>query len=445
MISRAQRLLGRFAPKGRFGSAVTVLLAGSLVGQVAVIASMPLLSRIYGPADLGLFAVFSSIESILVVAAALRYDYAVGTADNEDDAANLLGLALLVGTLTSVLVVVIALLLGGPIERMVGLGRLRPYVVLLGMSLAGDAAYQAMSLWAIRRNEYASVARTKAVQGGTQAVAQVGLGLAGLQPAGLLFGWTAGRFAGTVRLSRIAHAGGAFGRMSASGFRHVARRFSRFPALSAPAALLNAASLQLPAVLLATAYDARVAGWFLVASRCTSIPMTLFGQSLSQAFMGRLSRAAPGQAPASTSVFVRKTVTRLLALGAVPAVAIAVLAPTAFPVIFGAGWREAGQFARLLAPAALMQFAVSPVAWVLVLNRRQGWQLGWDFTRLVLVLAALLGPAVLGGGPVAAVGSYGAVLVATYLVLLVMVLHVEAGQADRVAVADPELDLARSP
>jgi O-antigen/teichoic acid export membrane protein len=436
MTRSVREAVGRLAPKGRFRSAVTVLLAGSVVGQLVVVASMPLLSRLYRPADLGLFAVFSSVESILVVAAALRYEYAIAASDDEDDAANLLGLALLLGAATSVVVVLGALLAAGPLRNVVDLGSLEPYAVLLGVSLAGDAAYRALSQWAIRRNEYASVARTKAVQGGVQATAQVGLGVAGLHPSGLLFGWTASRLAGTVRLGRVVHAHGAFGRISRSGMRDVAGRFRRFPALSAPASLLNGASLQLPGILLATAYDARAAGWYLLAARCTSIPMTVFGQSFSQAFMGRLSRAAVGPA-VSTPRFVRRAVTRLLMFAAVPSIAIVVLAPVAFPVIFGADWREAGRYAQLLAPAALVQFAVSPVAWVLTLHDRQGWLLGWEVTRLGLVLVALLGPAALGAGPLAAIGGYSAVLVVTYLVLLAMVLRVESGGPAAPPVVEP--------
>ena len=437
MIGLARRLLGRFAPKGRFGSAVAVLLAGSVVGQVVVIASMPLLSRLYEPADLGLFAVFSSVESMLVVAAALRYDYAIGTAEDEEDAANLLGLALLLGFGTSVAVVLVVLLLGGPLSNVMDLGRLQPYAVLLGVSLAGDATYQAFSRWAVRRNEYASVARTKVVQGGAQAATQVGLGVAGLAPSGLLLGWTAGRLAGTVRLGRIVQAHGAFGHISRHGVGDVARRFKRFPALSAPAALLNGAALQMPGIVLATAYDTRVAGWYLLATRSTSIPMTVFGQSLSQAFMGRLSRAAPAPAPASTTRFVRKTVTRLLMIAAVPSVVIVALAPVAFPFVFGAEWREAGRYAQLLAPAALLQFATAPVAWVLTLHDRQGWQVAWDSSRLVLVLAALLGSSALGWSPALAIGIYSAVLVTTYGLYLAKVLRLAGADDPTPAVGPP--------
>jgi O-antigen/teichoic acid export membrane protein len=440
-MTSARRVLGRVVPRGGLASAVTVLMAGSVVGQLALVASMPLLSRLYDPGDLGLFAVFSSVESILVVAAALRYDYAVGTAEDEDDAANLLGLALLLGLAVSVAVVAGALLLAGPLE-LLNLGSLRPYVVLLGVSLAGDAAYQALSLWAIRSKEYRAVSRTKAVQGGAQAMTQVGLGVAGLAPAGLLFGWTAGRMAGSYRLGRLVHAGGGFARMSWRGMRDVARRFWRFPTLAAPAALLNGASLQLPGILLAVAYDARVAGWFLLASRCTSIPVTVLGQSLSQAIMGRLSPAAVNGAASPSPRIVRRVVTRLLMVAAVPALAIVVAAPSAFTFIFGGSWDEAGRYAQLLAPAALLQFAVSPLAWVLTLHGRQAQQLMWDSARLALVLGALLVPSALGAGAHVAVGSFSAVLVVTYLVLLVMILRAEEGAPAPPPLVTPVASLA---
>lgn len=418
--------LGRLVPRGTFRHDVAVLLGGSAMGQLLVLLATPVLSRLYRPDELGVFAMFSSLESVLVVAVCLRYEQAQVVADDEDRAANLLGLSLLVAGGLTATATAGALLFADPLGRSLGMADVTPYVLVMAVALAGDAAYQTFNYWCVRRREYARVAGTKIRQGLVQSIAQIVLGALGAGPGGLLGGWSLGRMAGTLRLSGSALRSGALGRASLRGMREAAAAARRFPMLALPAALLNTASLQAPALLLAVVYDLRVAGLYLLANRVVTAPMTLLGQSVSQALMGRLSPSPDGSPAEPSTRLVRRTVATLVGLAALPALVLLVAGPALFALAFGGEWREAGIFARLLAPAFVAQLSVSPVAWVLTASDRQHWQLGWDATRLALVLAALLVPPAVGAGASTSVAAYSGVLVVTYAVLLGLVLYAAA-------------------
>ncbi len=76
-MSRLPGQLSRILPKGRFARSVAVVTAGTALGQGLVLASAPLLTRLYTPADFGVLAVYSSIVSLVAVVGALRYELAI--------------------------------------------------------------------------------------------------------------------------------------------------------------------------------------------------------------------------------------------------------------------------------------------------------------------------------------------------------------------------------
>jgi O-antigen/teichoic acid export membrane protein len=76
-MSRFPGRLLRILPKGRFARSVAVVTAGSALGQGLVVASAPLLTRLYTPVDFGVLAVYGSIVSLVAVAASLRYELAI--------------------------------------------------------------------------------------------------------------------------------------------------------------------------------------------------------------------------------------------------------------------------------------------------------------------------------------------------------------------------------
>jgi len=58
-------------------SNVLMLTFGTSVGQMAIIASAPIITRLYGPEDVGLFAVFGAALGIITVISSLHYELAI--------------------------------------------------------------------------------------------------------------------------------------------------------------------------------------------------------------------------------------------------------------------------------------------------------------------------------------------------------------------------------
>ncbi|MEJ7808154.1 MAG: lipopolysaccharide biosynthesis protein, partial [Telluria sp.] len=88
----------------------------------------------------------------------------------------------------------------------------------------------------------------------------------------------------------------------------------------------------------------------------------------------------------------RGTFKALVVLGSGPAVLIIAFAPDLCAWIFGEPWREAGEFARILAPLYFMNFVASPLSYVFFVAGKQKVELMWQVALFITTIAVFLAP-----------------------------------------------------
>lgn len=408
---------------------VVEIVAGAALGQGLLVLISPVLSRLYTPADFAVLQVFTGVVSVGAVAATLRLEVALPLAREGREQEAVLRLGLLA---TAVVAVAAGLLgaLAAPVwVHGATLRGLWDLWWLVPLTIAALAAFQLVSARLIRAERYRELAGRNAAQGVGTALAQLGFGVAGLRPFGLLLGPGLGRVVALLVMTRPRRAAPDSregfhdrreeGRGRAADMRAALHRFRRFPLLTTWSALLNNAAQYAPFLVWSLTFGAASTGWLAFTSRLLALPVTVIGQAVAQVYLGRGAAAArdsSGDLPRLTSLAVR----RLAALGAVPAIALAVLAPPAFDLVFGSTWEQAGLYARILAVAFLAQFVAAPIAHVFNICERQDIALAWDAVRLVLVVAVPWLVWSLGGSDVDGVLGYAAVLVFSYAGVLVL-------------------------
>jgi O-antigen/teichoic acid export membrane protein len=381
------------------------ILAGSFVGQGLIVLSTPLLTRLFDPVDFGLWAVFSAIVSILEVVATGRLNYAIPLPGDERDAAAMVwaGIAFAVGT--ALAIVGTSWIIGRWLTDQIGTPALDGYWWLVAVTVLALGINDVYSGWLVRQRRYPALGRRNVVQGASQVVTQLGLGLAGVRPLGLLLGLAAGRLVSAAGL--VVDRGAVLRRHvpSWSAVRAVVVRYKRFPLVASWAALINSVGLQAPILVIAATSPYAAAGLLGLTIRVVGAPASFLGEAVMGVFAGEAGARVRND-DGSLGTWVRGTVLRLMGIGVIPTAVLVVFGPALFATVFGAEWREAGEYAQLLCLGYYAQFAVSPVSQTLLILERQGWQLAWDTTRLVLTL----------GGPAACAWA-GAPITTAVLVL----------------------------
>lgn len=344
-----------------FIRSVTVLVGGTAFAQAITVLILPILTRLYDPEDFALLAVYAAILGTVSVVACMRLDIAIPLPKNDKDAASLLLLSLIFSALAGIAAALIVAIWSDELVRLIRQPKLQPYLWMLPLGIWSASSYSAFQFWATREKNFSIVAKTKVAQAICGASTQVGAGLSGTAPAGLLVGHLILSGSGVVGLALVA------GRQSKSAFRSVTwhnirsqlSTYRRFPQYSTFEAFANSMAMQFPLVIIAAVAIGPEAGYLLLATRIMAAPMTLLGGAVAQVYLSR----APAEYRAGTlGEFTANIVEGLLKTGVGPLIFIGIVSSTIFPLIFGQVWMRAGELVALMVPWMVFQFIASPVS-----------------------------------------------------------------------------------
>lgn len=364
---------------------VLKLSFGTLAGRLIAIAALPVLTRLYSPEDFALLAVYLALVSTLAVAACLRLEVAIPLVETNDEAADLLALALTVLTLVTALLTLPALLMPEQAAAALGAPALAPYLWLVPLGVAMAGSYSALQFWATRARRFGAIARTRIGQAAAGVSAMLAMGWAGIAPFGLLLGNMLNIGAGGISLaaSALVRNGAVLRAVRLRNLAPAFRRNHRYPLFSTPEALFNVAGVQLP-VLLIAAHAGAEAGFLLLAMQVMTVPMKLLGSSISQVYV---SRAPNEYREGRLAPFTLAIMRRLVLVGVGPLILAGALAPLVFPWIFGADWARAGTIVAWLVPWMALQFIASPVSMVMFVVGQQRAMLVLTTTGMTLRIA----------------------------------------------------------
>lgn len=407
---------------------VASIVSGSVAGQAVVILTYPLLTRLYDPGDFGLFTVFASVVSMIAVASTGALEVAVPLPVEDRDAAAVAWASLAFVAATGLLTALVSIVAAVPLAGLLGVPQLAGRWWLVALTVLAFGTYLVLSEWMVRDRSYGALGRRNLLQGLGQVGTQLGLGLAGVRPVGLLLGLGVGRL---VALGGLVSRRGLLRqpRPRAAALLAAVRRYRRFPLVAMPSNLVNSAGLEVPLLLVAALYGDVRAGLLGLTVRVISGPFTIIGQAVNQVVAGE-SSAVIREPNGTLGRIVRTSVRRLLLAGAVPAAVLLAIGPWLFDLVFGPEWTEAGQYARLLALAYLAQLAVVPVSSTLFLLERQHEELAWVILRLLLTAGGPLACGIAGAPVTAAIAALAAGHVMAYVVLYWLCIRA-ADDADR--------------
>lgn len=379
--------------RSNFIRAVGVLVGGTALAHGITALALPILSRLYSPADFSTLAVFTSLLSIISVAACLRFDVAVAMPDRDKDAFSLLALSLLCAFTLALFLLLTSLLFSEQISAWFNQPILSNYLWLIPLGVFLTGCYSATQSWLIRKKEFPMIARNRIVQSAAASGTQVGLGMAGLGIFGLLLGYVMNTGAACILLGYriLRHEKEMLHSVSWAGMRSMAIEYQRYPKYSTLEALTNSAAIQVPIIMIAALAVGPEAGYITMAMYVIQAPMSLFGTAIAQVY---LSRAPTEHRDGKLSEFTAEILGGLLKTGVGPLMLVGIVSPVVFPIIFGEQWLRAGHLVAWMTPWFIMQFLVSPISMALHVAGHQRVALNIQNFGLVFRVLTVWGAAV---------------------------------------------------
>jgi O-antigen/teichoic acid export membrane protein len=380
----------------RFLNSVGILLSGTAAAQMLAVLVLPVLTRLYTPNDFAVFAVFASMLGVASVVACLRLEIAIPLPDSDADAAHLLALALCSSFAISVGVSGIVWLFSGQIVNALGQISLKRYLWLLPIGVWLGSSFSALHYWAIRKNRFSIVAKSRLSQAIGGSGTQVIFGVFGFAPVGLLLGHLIFSSFGIWRLARNAlkSDGLVFSMIKIARMRVIFNNYKKYPKFSVLEALTNSAGIQLPIMLISSMALGPEVGFLMLATRVMQAPIGLIGGAVSQVY---LAQAAERTKDGTLKKLTLDTLDGLIKIGVGGLLFFAIIAPEGFSIFFGHEWVRAGNLVVWMTPWFVFQILSSPISMIMHIQAKQKEMLlltsvGFVIRIGVVLLAANLNP-----------------------------------------------------
>jgi O-antigen/teichoic acid export membrane protein len=377
----------RLLPKNRFVRGVSILAGGTATGQVIVVLAAPLLTRLYGPEDFGLLAVFTAMLMSMGLIASLRYQLAIPLTEKDQEAVHVVVLCLLVVAGITLFSCVLVFFFRQQIAQLLNVPLLTGYLWLLPVGLLLLGTYQVFNFWAIRVKAFPIIAKTKFIQAASMVAVQTGGYVLG--PLALLLGMISQQGAGVTTLGAltIRKKWPLFKSTRWEDILQAAKRYRRFPIYSTWGGGFNRVGAELAPVLFSAFFSPATAGFYALAHRVIAMPMKLIGRAIADVFF---SSSPEALRTGRLGMLVANVHTKLAQIAMPPALFLFIVGPDLFRLVFGEKWAIAGQVARWLSPMLYTQFIVSPLSRVLMVLEQQAVETMLQFVLLASRFVAII-------------------------------------------------------
>jgi O-antigen/teichoic acid export membrane protein len=357
MRSQSMALWSRLVGlRASFARDAIISFAGGSLARAITLASLPFVTRIYAPADLGIWAIILTLATFVLPLATMRYDVAVVIAPTRRMAA---ALVLVMGVCSVVvgcaLAAAVVFAPASLLESISGLGgdnqKLLSFVPFVLVQLAAQTVLQA---WLTREHRFGTLSLVQLTQAivtaaatlilpffaGANAVVATTAAMIGLGLAVVVALYACGR--DIVALS---------GRHAGRAARVASVRFKVYPIYFMPYSLSAGIVERVVQVVLASAYSISALGAFYVARQLLMAPAVLLAGSLRQVLFAHSARQTDA---ALTRTRTQRILTLLIDV-LVPGLAFCLfwLKPV-LTTLMGESWVKLGDFAWwILFPASM--------------------------------------------------------------------------------------------
>lgn len=370
-----------------FWRSVTSVFMGTLVAQLIPILGSLLIARLYLPESFGEFSVWLGIVMFLAIVLTARFEAALAIEEDGDTRYHAVFATLLMmgglTVLTCLIITGVCVLAPQWFDSMSFFA-----FVLLVPTAALTAFAQIWQSWAAAEGAYKLLSLMRIAQAAAITLLQIAMGTWVTTADALVGAYFAGIAVGAA-LSLVMFPLKIDWRWTIlwSTSRAFWVRQKKFPIFSLPADAINTAAAQLPVIIVATRFGAETAGWLAMAMRILGAPIGLLGKAVLDVFKRHAAVSFRDRGECRHE-YIRTF--QVLGLGSlVFCIGMYFIGESAFALLFGNEWRQAGVIAVWLMPLFAMRFIASPLSYVIYIAEKQHVDLVWQIALLGMTVASL--------------------------------------------------------
>jgi lipopolysaccharide exporter len=357
------------------------LTLGTGISQIISFLITPIYTRIYSAESFGIYAIFLTLTTIIVIPATGKLELAIPLPKSTKEAHVLFNQAFIWLTISSLFLGIIILILDWIV-----LDYLIFYCLITAVFLQGFNYI--IIYYQVRYKKYKLLSIGFLVQSLITGAVTIGISFFVTNEWGLVLGYLTGLLAVNSYL---------YIKFPAPIFFHkktFLKRFKKvfldqidFPKKSVLSSVLNLLSAQSPVLLLSSFYPTSMTGYYFQAQKLLYAPISLIGTSLSRVLYQQISDYKKDGI--SYRNLIIKTTIVLTALALIPSAAIMIWGKEIFTFLLGNDWSQTGMFASIIMPWIFLLFIVTPLTIVFEIEKKQFTFASFNFGLLITRVVGL--------------------------------------------------------
>ncbi|MED0631617.1 oligosaccharide flippase family protein [Escherichia marmotae] len=419
MKSQVNKKMRRLILNNKFLKSVVIIASGTALAQIINLATIPLITRLYGPEAYGMMGSFMSIVNVLIPLSALSYPIAV-VLPRKDTVSNIIvRLSLILGIATS-LIVLIGLILYTFLKDDSGMPSW--YIAVIPLTILILPLQQCGQQWLIRKKQYSVIAKVSIIQSVVLNALKILVGLPFHGVKTLVIITAIGYWLQALQFFHNAKKNGLviINSKFLRNLPKVSRAYSDFPIYRTPQVLVNALSQSLPIFVMGFYFGATQVGYFSLAQTILGAPVTLLTGALSNVLFPKITQKVNNRE--LISPLIKKSFLGLVALSTSIYVTIILFGPQLFSFIFGHEWEIGGVYGRWMALYCIFWLSARPAIDAIPSLKIQRQFLIYEVCSLLLRFTGLITGIMIYNDSIYAMIFYSIINALCYFSLLLFVL-----------------------
>jgi len=377
--------------KNKFVQKVLTILTGSVIGQLIVFLTIPLLTRMFSEEAFGVFTLFSSTIILLKTVATLNFELAIILPKRDKDAINIFMFNILLICLFTFLLVFTIFLFKNNLASLLKIQQLSNFIYFIPFSIFLIGNISALEYWNNRNNNYKNIAISTVSKSGTMSISQLLTGISSFKSIGLIPGLIFGQFLNFIVLIKLSFKSilALKKYISVKRMFFLVSKYRDIPLFNTILTFTNNLSNELPVLLISKYFGFGTAGLYGLAVKISKTPPGIVGQSISLVFFNEASKLYnnDGDLHKLLKQMQKKLfITALLIF--IPIYFISLF----LDYIFGSNWDEAGTYVQILLPWLFIMFINSPISSLIdILNKQKTFLVYGIILLIARFLALYLG------------------------------------------------------
>lgn len=352
---------------------ISVLASGHVVAQMVNILSAPVMSRIFSVEEFGVYAIFTSVYTILSALLNGKYEMAVVVEKDDRSAGLLLKTCILLGFILILPAAAVVLPYLKTTELWGSPGIVIVFMLTLWVASVCGNAVHSLSNYMNRYNLYRAMSMSMVLYASSYTILSILLKVVWKVENGMLYGYAFSLVVQSAFLYGVARKKTPLSQ--AKGGRKdilfLLKKYVRFPLYTVISHLMNNLSVQAPTLMLTNLYGVQTAGSYGMAYKIVGLPMTIMGKSCSTVYLKDASQAFNSGNMEEVKKLTGEVYRRLLKIALLPLFLLTFYGDFLFRWVLGEQWAEAGRMAQYLSVYMIFMFVSSPITGIWYVMKKQ--------------------------------------------------------------------------